>query len=339
MFLEGYSFLRKSVKSINSIELILLLVLVMSGLTASCGKKNGDEKRSQSVASVNGDDITVLQINNELQRANVPVAQQEEAGKQIVSVLIDRQLLLQQAYKLKLDRNSRIMQAIESDKAQILAQAYLENKVSKISDTTDTEISDYLAKHAELFANRKIFVTDELSFKVEAANRSDLQTLSNTAKTLDDVLLWLKVRQTKYTRIQASHDAETLSPQLLSKLTNMVVGDNFFINSNGLTVVAHIVEIKDSAIAEKDSKPIVSQLIYDQKRKKAAEDEVTRLRTVAYIQYINAKFKPSGLSTMSKVSGSKAEVSVSGQAKAALTPKIAGDNKSYNHVEKGLSGL
>jgi len=86
------------------------LILVVLGLVASCGKKNGDDKASQSLVRVNGDDVTVLQLNNEMQRANVQAGQQDEAGKQIVSALVDRQILMQEAHKNKLDRNPRVMQ-------------------------------------------------------------------------------------------------------------------------------------------------------------------------------------------------------------------------------------
>ena len=104
----------------------LALMLAALGLLASCGdKKASEEKVGQSIVSVNGDEITIHQLNAELQRANVQPAQQEMAGKQITKALVDRQILVQEAIKEKLDRNPKVMQAIESAKTQILAQAYL----------------------------------------------------------------------------------------------------------------------------------------------------------------------------------------------------------------------
>ena len=49
----------------------LSLVIALIGLTVACGKKHEDDKSSQSLVSVNGDEITVHQLNNELQRANI----------------------------------------------------------------------------------------------------------------------------------------------------------------------------------------------------------------------------------------------------------------------------
>ena len=77
-----------------------LTVLAICGLMVSCGKKESAEKNSQSIVSVNGEDITFLQLNNELQRAKVKPEQQTQAEKQIVAKLVDRQFLCKQALKI-----------------------------------------------------------------------------------------------------------------------------------------------------------------------------------------------------------------------------------------------
>src|SRR5450830_618235 len=211
----------------------VVLMLVVISLIASCGKKHGEDKTSQSIVRVNGDEITVHQINNELQRANVQPGQQEIAGKQITQALVDRQILVQEALKTKLDRNPQVMQAIENAKTQILAQAYLESKVSSLAKPTSAEVTDYRTKHADIFANRKIYITDELAFTVEASNSAEFQSLGKSAKSLKDVTQWLGAHQIKYTLTRAAHAAETKPPPLLTKFSQMAIGELIIINANG----------------------------------------------------------------------------------------------------------
>ncbi len=311
----------------------IALMLVVIGLVASCGKKHGDDKTSQSIVRVNGDEITVHQINNELQRANVQPGQQEAAGKQIAQALVDRQILVQEALKTKLDRNPQVMQAIENSKTQILAQAYLENKVSSISKPSSTEISDYRVKHTDIFSNRKIYITDELAFTVEASNSAELQSLSKTAKSLKDVTQWLNSHQVKYATTRAAHAAETLPPQLLTKFSQMAIGELIFINANGAngrTMVASVSEIKDVPISEKDSKPLIERIISEQKRKQTAEAEMKRLRGAAKIEYINKKFDPSAEANVAKPNIEVKPLEVS---------KAVESHKAENSIAKGLSGL
>jgi EpsD family peptidyl-prolyl cis-trans isomerase len=76
-----------------------------------------EKKPGQALASVNGDEITVLQLNEELQRAGVQAGQQEVASKRLLEGLIDRQLLVAEATKEKLDRDPKVVQAIERARA------------------------------------------------------------------------------------------------------------------------------------------------------------------------------------------------------------------------------
>lgn len=315
----------------------LVLMLAALGLLVSCGdKKTGEVKAGQSIVRVNGDEITIHQLNAELQRANVQPAQQELAGKQIAKSLVDRQILVQQAIADKLDRNPNVMQAIESAKAQILAQAYIEGKIASIANPTDSEISDYRAKHPEIFANRKVYIMEELSFIVTPEKVKDLKPLSDSAKTLEDVTTWLDSHQVKYGRTKSAHAAETVPGELLNKFSKMVIGDLIFINANGRTVVGRLVEVKDVPISEKDSKPLIQRIILSQKRKDVAEAELKRLRELAKIEYLNDKFAPSASAEPAAVPPPAAAPVV--EDKAASPEKSANDNLDKS-IEKGLSGL
>lgn len=320
----------------------LVLMLAALGLLVSCGdKKPAEEKAGQSIVRVNGDEITIHQLNAELQRANVQPAQQELAGKQITKSLVDRQILVQQAITDKLDRNPNVMQAIESAKAQILAQAYIEGKIASIANPTDTEISDYRTKHPEIFANRKVYIMEELSFIVSPENSKDLKSLSDSAKTLEDVTSWLDAHQVKYGRNKSAHAAETVPGELLNKFSKMVVGDLIFINANGRTVVGRLVEVKDVPISEKDSKPLIQRIILSQKRKDVAEAELSRLRTAAKIEYLNKQFDPTTEAAKNAEQPAEAAQSAPTKPVDAVQPvpnNEASDSQDKS-LEKGLKGL
>ena len=209
-----------------------IIALTICGLVVACGEKDNTEKTSQSIASVNGDDITFLQLNDELQRARIKPEQQTLAEKQIVQKLVDRQILVQESLKAKLDRDPRVMHAIENAKMQILAQSYLESKVSSLSKPTEAEIADYRSNHADIFANRKIYVMDQLVFTASPSHSNELETLSNTAKTIEDVTNWLTEHQITYAQAKEAHTAESLPAEFLTKISKMAIGDIIFFKTN-----------------------------------------------------------------------------------------------------------
>ena len=139
----------------NSKRWLRAAVVLACGITlAACGGSK-DKKPGQSLASVNGEDITVIQLNEEMQRAGVGAAQQQEASKRLLEALIDRQLLQSEAVKEKIDRDPKVLQAIERAKSLILAQAYLQKKVGEPARPTKEAVEQYYSSHPNLFAQRK----------------------------------------------------------------------------------------------------------------------------------------------------------------------------------------
>ena len=57
--------------------------LLLAFLLCACGPKGSDATPGQALASVNGVEITALQLNEELARAGVGAAGQEAASKQL----------------------------------------------------------------------------------------------------------------------------------------------------------------------------------------------------------------------------------------------------------------
>ena len=98
----------------KSFALTLILVAV-STPQFGCGKKDeGGKKRTQIVAKVNGDEISVHQLNFQLSRVGqIPQEQTKQVSKQVLDRLVEQQLLTQKAIEAKLDRDPQVLQVLE----------------------------------------------------------------------------------------------------------------------------------------------------------------------------------------------------------------------------------
>jgi len=115
-------------------------VALLAPLLFSCG---GDAKRaSQVVATVNGREITVMQLNQALQSAGVRDVN-AETRKRALDSLTAEELLVQAALDRKIDRDASFVQALERSKRQLLAQFYAERAIYPKTVVTTAEISDY----------------------------------------------------------------------------------------------------------------------------------------------------------------------------------------------------
>lgn len=314
------------VPELNSRMLCSALVLLTAVGMAACGNK--EKKAGQALASVNGEEITVLQLNEEMQRANVQAVQQEAASKQLLESLIDRQLLLNEAVKEKMDRDPKVVQAVERAKSLIIAQAYMQKKIGALPRPGKAEVEAYFEKNPQYFSQRKQFDMRELI--IASADMNDaLKAAMDAAKSLDDVAAWLDTHQVKYGRTQLSRSSADLAPELSGKLLTMPKGQLFIIREGDRTLLISLVDIKDSPVTLAQAAPQIEQFLANKKTKEVADAELKRLRATAKIEYLN---KPAA---GKDAASTAAPASAAPPASAPAAPAAVSNEMN----ERGAAGL
>lgn len=341
--LPHHAMLSRNFKHLISASVFLILV--------ACGEHGGG-KNSQSIVRVNDDEITVHQVNFQMQRMQVNEKNKDAIAKQVISGLVDRQLLVQEALKTEMDRNPLVMQALEESKMQILAKAYLENKVANVNKPTDAEISDYRAKHPELFENRKLYAIEELTFNMDETLSGELDKLSDVAKTMEEVTTWLDGKQIKYGRNKVVRAAESIPQGLVTKISQLNNGEMLFVRGPNGYSVARLLETKLQPIGVDESKQIITRLILNDRQKVAASAEMERLRKQGKVVYLDKKYEmkqqvsgsvksptPEITTEKSTISSTESQSIAPEGAQVKDATKTEQDKNINASVEKGLSGL
>ena len=329
------------------------LILVAATLSA-CGDKAKEKKPGQALASVNGEEVTVLQLNEELQRAGVTAAQQDTASKQLLQVLIDRQLLQEAAAKENLDRDPKVMQAIERAKSLIIAQAYLQKRVGNPAKPTAKEVEDYFNAHPEFFSNRKQFSMSEI---VIGANdlTPEVRAAADGAKSLEEVAVWMDAHKIKYGRTQITRSTADVPPQLSSKLLGMPKGQMFVVKEGPRAMFISVNEVKDAPVTLAVAGPQIEQFLVNKKNKELASAELQRLRADAKIEYINKSMMPDPKSAPALPAGAVPTSAVAGTdaapvadqnggtqaagASATQAPAAAENGTDKAALDRGVAGL
>lgn len=254
-------------------------------LLAACGNK-AEQKPGQALASVNGEEITVMQLNDELARANAPAARQDAVRKQVLESLIDRQLLIGEAAKEKMDRDPRVLQAIERSRALILAQAYVQKRVGTPAKPSVEEVEAYYSQNPQFFAQRKHFDMREIILPTREVS-DELKAVMDKTRSLDDVAAWLDAHKVKYQKAQLSRSGSELPPELSAKLMALSKDQLFIVREGERSMLVTISDIRPSPVELEAARPQIEQYLVAKKGKEAAEQEVKRLRASAKIAYIN----------------------------------------------------
>lgn len=269
-------------KNINPNKVCAGLLVV---LLAACGNK-AEQKPGQALASVNGEEITVMQLNDELARANAPAARQEAARKQMLESLIDRQLLIGEAAKESVDRDPRVVQAIERSRALILAQAYMQKRIGTPAKPSTEEVEAYYSQNPHFFAQRKHFEMREIILPTRDVS-DELKAVMDKTRSLDDVAAWLDARKVKYQKAQLNRSGSELPPELSAKLMALSKDQLFIVREGERSMLVTITDIRPAPVELEAARPQIEQYLVAKKGKEVAEQEVKRLRASAKIAYIN----------------------------------------------------
>jgi EpsD family peptidyl-prolyl cis-trans isomerase len=316
------------------------LILVAATLSA-CGNKAKEAKPGQALASVNGNEITVLQLNEELQRAGVPAAQQEAASRQLLQALIDRELLENAAEKEKLDRDPKVMQAIDRARALIIAQAYVQKHVGNVTQPTAAEVEDYFNKHPEFFVRRKQFNMNELIMATTDLT-PEVKATADGAKSLEEVAVWLDAHKIRYGRTQVTRSTADLNPEVSQKLLAMPKGQIFIVKEGERTMLISIAETRDAPVTLPVAAPQITQFLVTQKNKELAANEVKRLRAGAKIEYMNKSMMPDAPGTTAPAAApvaAAAHVAPASAPAPAPAQATGGGATDKAALERGVAGL
>lgn len=302
----------------------LCAALIMAGAgLAGCGGKAGDAKPGQALASVNGAEITVLQLNEELLHAGVGPSQQEAAGKQLLQVLIDRQLLQGEATREKLDRDPKVMQAVERAKANIVVQEYLRRRLGNPVRPSAAEVQAYFAANPQFFAHRKQFSLNELVI-ASADLTPALKAAADAAGSIDDVAAWMEAHKVRFARTQVARSTADLSADMAATMLAMQKNKLFFVKEAERSLLIAIADIREAPVPLEVAAQQIEQFLASRRNKEAVAAELTRLRASARIDYLNKTLAQDTGPAAPAATGPAAPAPNDAAAKAALERGVAG---------------
>jgi EpsD family peptidyl-prolyl cis-trans isomerase len=259
-----------------------VIALLAIPILGACGHKEGGV--SQVAAKVDKGEITVHQVNFALQRLGVNAENANKAMPQVLSQLVEQELLVQAAMQKKLDRDPQVAQMLEEARREVLARAYLEQMAGHQGKPTDAEVRDYYEKHPALFAERRIYSLRELVVPVSAAEKVKAQLEKST--NLEELAGALARDNIPTSVNQIVKPAEQLPIELLPRLLTMKEGDVLpLANAQGVNVI-QLVASRSNPVDEKQARPAIEQFLANQHRNELVQGELKRLKDGAKVEFV-----------------------------------------------------
>lgn len=265
-------------------------LLLLPGCNRIKSLVGGGEPKGQVVATVDGKEVTVLELRAELgnfssRDQSVVKAAQQQALQRIIM----RKLLADEARKQKLDKSSDFALQVQRGEETLLAQLYQRKLAEKIKQPTKSDADAYVASHPNQFGARKVLVLDQI---IAAPNKIAPERLQ-PLKTLGEVKALLEADGVPYQENTATLDTLSANPGLITAIQKLPPGEIFVIPQGGALMFNQITSSRDAPMRGDPAAAYAVNAIRQQKAQEVVEKSVTDMRKAAESKIVyNPAYKP-----------------------------------------------
>lgn len=249
-------------------------------LVSGCHK----EPKGQILAIVNGEEISLQELNAELQGARIPdTANRDQLRKQILQRLIDRKLIVQKAREQGLDKTPEFVTQQRRLEENLLVTMLGQKIASTVPMPDDRDITQYIADNPTQFASRQRLLLDQIQFA--APKDPKLLLTLRDAHTLDQVAAGVQKLGLGMSRGKGVIDTGRLDPGLVKVINQLPPGEPFVLPSNGQYVASVIVGRDATPTPTPVAREAAAEMVRRKELVSESKAQVARARSTAEIQY------------------------------------------------------
>lgn len=242
------------------------------------------EATGQVAAVVNGDEITLAELNQEIGGAQVS----EDADKKAIQraalqKIIDRRLISQVARDDGIDKQPEYLARERQARELLLIQMFGQklNRAARVPD--NAAIDKYIAENPAVFGQRTLYKLDRIQFAIPA-NTAPLQALKDD-HSLDAVATRLNSLGIKFERGPGGLDSAQVPPAILARIKALPAGEPFAVPSGKTMVVAVITDSEVRPFVGPDARPVALERLRAKNLEDSVADRLKTARASAKIDY------------------------------------------------------
>jgi EpsD family peptidyl-prolyl cis-trans isomerase len=258
----------------------IVLAIGLALMASACNKK----AEGQTVAIVNGEEITATELNAELANANLPQGvDKNEARARVLQTMIERRLLAQQARTDGLDKSPEFLNRQRRMTEDLLIRMLATRQIDTAQLPSNSEIARFQASRPWMFEKRELWNLDQLRFPTptDAATKMKL----DQAKTLDEVAKVLTDAGIQFARQKNRLDTAVIPQNIYGQLATAPGGEPFIIPVGNQAVASVIVSSEPAPLTGDRARPIAVAAMRREQAAKLMQNRLTAVRQAAKIEY------------------------------------------------------
>ena len=245
--------------------------------------------KSKVVAVVNGEDITLDELDGEIAELNNPAGiDKNRIRAEVLQLMVKRRLLAQAARDAGVDRDpdyidqaSRLQDGRMLER--LLVSIYGKKTLDSIPAPDTGKVDQYISSHPTLFGGRTKYKLDQIIFDPPADPKA-LQPLG-PIHSMAGIAAWLTKKQIRFVRGGNTMDSAAVPPEVMARIKALPAGEPFIVPNNGKIVVSVITATEPVPMGADQARPLAAQAIRREELNRIGEQRVTEATAKAKIDY------------------------------------------------------
>ncbi|MEO8723312.1 MAG: hypothetical protein ABI395_07285 [Sphingobium sp.] len=205
---------------------LLLMTMPLTG----CFGKNKDAPTGQVVATIDGDEITAAELTMEMGGvSSTDPATMKRLKSMALQNILNRHILAAQAKKVGVDGTPAAEMAKRKARQIAVIELLQEKMRAGVPAASKEEAQQYVNEHPGSFAQRRIFVVDQI---ILGAVPADIMKALEPLDTMADVQALLNKRHIASSKTVGVIDALSIDPDAVEKIVSLPPSA-VFINRDG----------------------------------------------------------------------------------------------------------
>lgn len=269
-------------KTCGNLASVALMALALS----SCHKK----AEGQVAAVVNGEEITLQEINAELGDENMPAGVEKTAARQAaLQRIVQRHILAQAARKDDLDKDADYLLKRRALDDALLIQMLAKKIGATIRIPENQQLEAVIKDRPAMFGSRSVLTLDRIQFP-SPADRAKLQ-LFKDAHSMDAVAATLHSQNIDFNRASTKLDTAQIPAETLRQIEALPSGEPFIFDQGGVVTAAVVTARQPVSMNNDEAKPMATRLLRNEALNKAVDQRLKSAMAEAKIEY-QAGFAP-----------------------------------------------
>ena len=259
---------------------LLIALIVPTLVLASCKR----EATGQVMAVVNGEAITLSELNTELKRAaGGSLADKATLRKAALETLINRKLLAQQAKQRGLDNSPEYLMEQRAASENLLVAMLGQQMIQKLPTPTNTALTQFLARNPQFGAARAVYQLDQLTF----GRPSDMAVMEKFRDdhSVDAVAARLTSLNMPFQRQRLTMDSVAAPPAFFAELVGLPEGEPLLTASSDRLIATAIVGRTAQPLSIEAARVLATEVLQRQAVERIAQDQLKQARGTAKISY------------------------------------------------------